>query len=421
MKKLILFLVAGAAVLLIGWQVYAKLQTAKEKKPAATRGLATGPVAVETTLVRRGVIRDIGMFSGSLYPWSRFEVAPKIPGRLEKLSVNIGDIVQPNQLIAQLDDAEYKQQVEQARAERDVAQANVGDCQSARDLARSEFTKVDELKTKGIASTSDWEKAKASLDASAAKHKVALAQVEQKEAALRGAEVRLSYTQIHAAWQDGPGPRVVGERFVDAGAMLKANDPIVSVLELNRLLAVVHVIERDYPRVQVGQAALLWTDAFPDRSFPGKVVRIAPLLREASRQARMEIEVPNTDGTLKPGFFVRVQIEFARHDNTVLVPMSALVRSEGVQGVFVPEAKDSNGQKTVVARFVPVKVGITNGETAEVVEPTLNGTVITVGQHLVQPGAPILLEERGGRSRTPANTTTRPARVGNNPRTGGQR
>ncbi len=382
MKKVIALVLILAVAGLIGWRVHKKL-SASAKGFDRRRGSAA--VAVEVTPVQKSTIRDVGVFTGTLLPKSQFIVAPKITGRLERLLVHIGDRVKRGDPIALLDDDEYFQQVEQARAELEVASANVEDCLSALNVAEREFDRVRTLREKKIASESELDIAQARYNAQEAKYRVALAQVAEKEAALNAAQVRFSYTQIQALWEDGDELRVVGERFVDEGEMLKPNAPIVSILEINPLTAVIHVIERDYSQVQVGQEAVMTTDAVPDTTFKGKIVRVAPLLRETSRQARVEIEVPNPEGLLKPGMFIRAEIEFARHENATVVPVAALVKRGGLQGVFLAD------REKMKAHFVPVRLGIINIAQAEVVEPLLTGAVVTMGQHLLEDRSSIIL------------------------------
>lgn len=218
---------------------------------------------------------------------------------------------------------------------------------------------------------------------------LARAQVENKEAALKAALVRLSYTQIKAPeWEDGQEPQFVGERFVDEGAMLKANDPIVSVLDIRMVKALVHVTERQYSKIKVGQDVAVTTDGVPGRTFAGKVARVAPMLREASRQAVVEIEVPNPERLLKPGMFIRAEIELERHPDVVAVPRDAVVRRNGKQGVFVA---DKGAGK---ALFVPLTLGIEEKGLVEVLNPPkeLEGaSVVTLGHHLLEDGSPIAL------------------------------
>jgi len=236
--------------------------------------------------------------------------------------------------------------------------------------------------------------------ARAAELQYANSQVTQKEAALKAAEVRLSYTQIKVqVWNDDLDPRVVGERFVDAGAMLKANDPIVSVLDIAVLKAIVYVTDRDYNKVRPGQEVAVTTDATGDRAFTGRIVRVAPLLEEASRQGRVEIEVPNPERLLKPGMFIRARIEFGRRENATVVPVSCLVKREGRQGVFVAD------MQAMKARFTPVTPGITEGEMVEVTHPPKaleKAAVVTLGQHLLEDGTAITLPDEAPPAKPPA-------------------
>ncbi|MCF7975622.1 MAG: efflux RND transporter periplasmic adaptor subunit [Phycisphaerae bacterium] len=381
MKKWIVFVVVLIIVAVLGWRVLLP-----DSDAASKGGARSTVVAVESVPIQVGEIRDIGVFTGSLEPKSQFVVASKVSGWLRQLLVNVGDRVTHNQLIAILDDAEFTQQAQQAQAELEVARANAANCAGDLAIAEREYDRAKALREKQIASVSELDVSEAAYNAAQTRHKVALAQVMQREAAYKAAEVRLSYTQIKAFWEEGEQTRVVGERFADQGTLLQANQSIVSILENNPLTAIVHVIERDYPKVRVGQQAVVTTDAYPDQAFSGQIVRIAPLLKESSRQARVEIEVPNPDLTLKPGMFVRARIEFSLHEQATLMPVAALVNRDEVEGVFMVDAANRT------ARFVPVKTGIiTNGQ-AEILDPKLTeGEVITLGNHLLEQGSKIVL------------------------------
>ncbi len=412
MKKFFAFLLVLAIFGIAGWQVYKRISASANKKGISR---LAAPVAIETRPIRKDAIRDIGIFTGSLLPKSQFIVAPKVAGWLKKLLVNIGDTVQQNQVIAILDDEEFTQQVQQVRAELQVAKANAENCTSDLDIAKREYERAKALREKQIASASELDESEAAFNACQTRLKVSLAQVAQKEAALKAADVRLSYTKVQAFWEDGDEPRVVGERFVDEGALLQVNEPIVSILENNPLIALVYVIERDYQKVEVGQQSVVTTDAYPDKTFTGSVVRIAPMLKESSRQARVEIEVPNLEQLLKPGMFVRAKIEFARHDNAMLIPFAALVRREDKEGIFIA---DLNNLK---ARFVPVTTGIINGELVEVIEPKISGLVVTLGNHLLEDGSDIILPEKKDSEKVPQNMDIKSNSASVNTRSGDSR
>ncbi len=123
--------------------------------------------------------------------------------------------------------------------------------------------------------------------------------------------------------------------------------------------------------------------------FPATVVRIAPRLDEDSRQARVELAVSNPQRWLKPGMFVQAQVVLASVLAPVVVPQAALAQRDGQIGVFqvaagVDSADDDVGR--AVAHFTPVTIGITEGEWVQILEPELEGWVVTLGQHLLREG-----------------------------------
>lgn len=382
--KMLLSLAAIGGLAWVGWLLYKKLEAPAS---AGSRG-GGGPVAVVAEPVARDTVRDARTLVGTLRPRSQFIVSPKIAARLERLGVNVGDRLENAQTVAWLDDDEAVQQVEQARAEIEVARAGADEAQVAAGRAQREHERIAELRARGVASEAELDLAKSDLDAQQAKVKLAQAAVQQREAALKAAEVRLSYTKIAVAWPEGGGPRVVAERYVDEGATLSAGAPILSVIEAEPLVAEVNVAERDYPRLNVGQDAVVTADAHPSREFPAKVVRLAPFFREASRQARIEVEVRDKDGLLKPGMFVRARIVLAVREDATVVPLDAVVRRNGSDGVFLVD------EAAKTARLVHVKVGVTDERRAEILEPRLDGLVVTLGQHLIDDGSAIAVSVR---------------------------
>ena len=465
MKKAISAIVILAALLFLGWQIKGRIGQ-KSDSPRGRRGGGSQVVAVELAPVTTGVIRDHELFTGSLLPKSRFVVAPKVPGRLQKLSVNIGDDIVSGQAVARLDDAEFARQVDQAQAEVEVARASaeevrlnaqlddqmwrqkeaqaiaeleiakasVGESASTLAAAKREVERVRALREKRIVSEAELDEANDRFRTESARSAVVKAQVAQKEALLNAARIRLSdtqkqarearlafslsqvahreaavaaaklrlsYTKINAVWADARAPRIVGEKFVDEGAMLRANDKIVSILDISSVIAHLHITERDYAKVKLGQDASIHTDVYPDRTFVGKILRLAPMLNEASRELKAEVEIANAERALRPGMFVRAVIEFARREQATLVPVAALVRRNGDRGVFMADTKAGT------VRFVPTTVGLVDGEVAEILAPPLTGQVVTLGQHLLEDGAAIALPRPPGAK--PQHTDGRPA------------
>ena len=397
MKKFFVFLVLTSILGAVGWQIFQRIseskkpQTADMTAPPGTNARKPGgqfskpAVAVEIADVRQQTIQDAGEYTGSLSPRSQFIVTSNVSGRLERLRVNIGDRVKQNHIIANVDDAIFQEQVQRAKADLDVANANLAEAESALLVAQREFERSQTLSKTKILSQSKLDAAEAAYHAAVARVNVAKATVVSRESALKTAELNLSYTIIKASWSDGAPTRIIAERFVDEGTLLKANDAVVSVVDIQSITCVIYVIERDYFRVKPGQQADITTDAFAGTAFEGKVARIAPILKETSRQAQIEIDIPNPDERLKPGMFVRVRLRFEQIENATVVPVAALVTRNEQQGVFAVDMQRNT------ATFVPVTVGVTNKGIAQIISPPLSGAVVTLGQHLLEDGARITL------------------------------
>lgn len=388
MKKLIIAVLVLSFLGFIGWKVYDGY-TKEVFQVGRTRGKPRIPVEVEA--VRKADIQDIGNFTGTLKPKSLFLVAPKVSGRLESLLVNVGDRLYPNQLIAMLDDDEFQQQLQQAEATLEVAKATLEAAEEQMLLAKREMRRVEKLKDRKLVSDSELDAAKTAYSTRLSAYRVAKAQLEQKKAAIEGDRIRLSYTKITNIWSDSDTALVVGEKYVDEGALVGPTAPLISILDISSLVGVIHVTEKDYFKIDIGQVAEIKVDALPNRTFQGIVARIAPLIKEKSREARIEVVIPNNDNRLKPGLFIRASIRFKTHENTTVIPVSALVRREEEAGVFLLDQDQSR------VTFINVKTGFMQDDRAEILSPDLRGYVVTLGQHLLEDGSLVTVPDEESR------------------------
>jgi len=379
-RSLLFMLLAGGAV--IGWLLYTAWQDRKD----AGDGRASRPAPVEVAPIERGPIALERTFSGELEALAEFVVAPKVAGRVERVLVNIADIVRRGQVVAELDNDEYVQALAQARADLAVARANRAEAQSVLEIADREFKRTESLRKRGIASESELDAARQELLAKRAQLAVAEAQMAKFEAALETANIRLGYTRVTAGWSGGDDEtRVVAERYVDEGQTLAANAPMLMIVELDPILGIVFVTERDYAYMQVGQPVALTTDAYPGETFTGRIVRIAPIFRQATRQARIELTVENPRYRLKPGMFIQASVELERVAEAVIVPEPALTERNDRTGVFVVAP---DGQSV---RWREVVTGIRQEDRVQVEGQGLDGRVVVLGQQLIDDGSPITI------------------------------
>lgn len=346
-------------------------------------------VAVEAGPVTTGPVADVREFTGTLEASRAFTVAPKTGGQIERIHVDIGDRVERGQVLVELDDDEATHGVAEAEAELAVARAELERARADARLAQRSLERTQALAQRDLSSQSDLDTARAEAESRQTAVSVATARVTQREAALARARVQLAYTSISAAWPGEDSERLVGERMVNAGDTVGANTPLLSVLAIAPITAAISVPESDYAPLRESQDAQVTADAFPNRSFAGTVSRIAPQFARDSRQARVEVRVPNADRALKPGMFATVRITLERVGDATLVPLDALVRVASQTGVYRVE-----GDNPARVRFQPVEVGIRNEQHAQVLAPAdLDGQVVTLGQQMLEDGAPVVVSD----------------------------
>jgi len=369
-------------VVILGVYFFSTYRWSDQKGPGP-QSKKSWAAPVETAPIEQGAMELRRTFSGSLESYAEFMVAPKVSGRVEYLAVAMGDPVIRKQEVARLDNDEYIQAVAQAEADLAVADADLMGAENARDIARRELARMETLKKRGVSSVSQVDAARAEWLAAEARVEMARARVLKARAQLETARIRLGYTTVFADWTGGSDTRFMAEKFVTEGDTVSANTPLVSIVELDPLLAVVFVTEKDYGRLGVGQPADLSTDAFPDKSFSGRIVRISPAFKTQTRQARVEIQVANPSLDLKPGMFARVSVVLARVTDTSMVPETALVIRNQETGIFMV-APDSH---TVL--WLPVVTGIRQDKRIQIKGEKLTGQVVTLGHQMLDHGSRI--------------------------------
>lgn len=389
MRVLVRWTFVILALVAVGFLVQAIRTRLDELGEAGAGPMGGGrrPAAVEVAPIERGPIEWRRVLTGTLEARSRVAVAANVGGRIERLTVDLSDPVRRHAVVAELDSDEFRHAVAQADAGLAVAQANLGAAHARLKIARRGLDRVKKLRTQGIATDTEFDRAEAEFETGSAAVAVAEAQVLRANAALAAARTRLDYTKVAADWSDAGDVRYVARRFVEVGDTVAANMPLVSIVELDPIEAAVFVTEADYGWLQVGQTAIVRIDALPEREFPASISRISPEFRSTSRQARVELSVRNSERLLKPGMFVSVTVILRRVEEADIVPASALVRRGGATGVFL--LNESEG----VVAWHEVQIGIRQGERVQVVGLESRGRVVTLGHQLIDDGSAVVVPE----------------------------
>ncbi|HKL21166.1 MAG TPA: efflux RND transporter periplasmic adaptor subunit, partial [Tichowtungia sp.] len=187
-------------------------------------------------------------------------------------------------------------------------------------------------------------------------------------------------------WAGDDPLRVVAERFIDEGQTVSANTALLHIVDIDPLSGVFFVTEKDYAKLKPGLQVDIRTDAFPKEVFTGQIERVAPVFREQSRQARVEISIPNREQKLKPGMFIRAHVEVDRAENATIIPAEAIVTRSETQGIFIvdPDGKQVHWQS--------VETGIRETTRVQILNTQLNGLVVTLGQQMIDDGSLVTFE-----------------------------
>jgi RND family efflux transporter MFP subunit len=361
---------------------------------------------VEFATVKRAPVAEQILVVGNLIGAATVEIVPKVNGRVQALNVKLGDSVRRGQTLAKIEDFEIQEQVRQAEASHQVSQAQIRQRDADLKLAKTNLDRSRSLYERQLLPQQTFDDTEARYQAALAQIDLARAQFEQAKARLDELKITLSNTVIVS-----PVDGFVGKRFVDPGAFVGPNSPIASVVDIQTVRMVANLVERDVSRVPAGTPAAVEVDAFPGEKFKGRVSRVAPVFDPATRTAEMEIEVPNPGFRLKPGMYARVQLTIDTRASALTVPRNALIDLDGKQGVFIAAAaatgttgtapasnSNSAAGGTMTAKFVPVQVGIRDGEQIEITAGIADGTrVITTGAGALKDGDRIVASgQRGG-------------------------
>ena len=380
-KKLVLLaLIAGfAAIAVFAWQRYQESVKEEERKAQKRPEEA---VVVNVVKAEHITMLDERVYSGTTQAWSSFDIDPEVSAKLVSLKFDIGDIIQKGDLIARLDDSNYEQAVRQAEAELEVAKAKDVEVKALLKLRNSQYERLKLLHDRNATSDSEFENAESAMRVQEAALIQSEANIQNCEARLGAARVKLDDTQILADWNSGSDIRHVGDRYVDEGSLVSPGKPILKIIEIDRIKARIPIIERDFRFLQVGQQAEVTTDAYPGVKFEGTVEMISNELAESTRTVVAILSIPNKDFRLRPGMFVRVRIVLSEHRNTQTIPPNAILSRNDQRGVFIIDPADQT------AKFVPVETGLEDRTRVEILSPKFkpNDLIVTVGNHMLENG-----------------------------------
>ncbi len=359
----------------------------------ALTGASTTIDPAKIAVVERGMMRRSVVATGRVEPITKVEIKSKANGIIEKLYVDVDQVVQPGQVLAELDRENLTARLRQARANLQAAEAalegaaaqlkkNEIEAQSPDvEFARRNSLRAQQLFDQKLVSQSALDEARNALDQamnrqaaaqgqlviSRAKVTEATANVAQSRAALESAEEELANATIKA-----PIRATVLTRDVEIGSPvssilnLGANGTLVFTLgDIERVFVRGKVDEADIGRVRIGQLASITTETFRDRVFQGRVTQISPIGVDKDNVTTFEVKVSidNPGKELKANMTANAEIILEQFPDSVLVPEAAVFYDDRRNAsVDLIDAASRTGR-----RRVPVQVGVGNGTKMQIV------------------------------------------------------
>ena len=258
------------------------------------------PMSVELGAVKRADMAEHMTVVGNLIAEATVEAVPKVAGRVDSISVRLGDRVRRGQTLAKIEDRELLEQVRQAQASFEVSAATIRQREADLRFAQTNLDRSKNLFERQLIPKQTFDDAEARYQAAAAQLDLAKAQHSQSQARLDELKINLANTVIPS-----PVNGFIGKRTLDPGAWVTPNSALLSVVDISQVRLVANFIEKDLRRMSAGQRADVEVDAFPNETFRANRAHL-PVLDPATRTAQIEVEIENAQFRLKPGMYARV-------------------------------------------------------------------------------------------------------------------
>ena len=356
---------------------------------AASPDSKSAPRQVKTAKAAEMPIGETVTVNGSLAAYDRVTVSTKVPGRLQTISVDLGSTVRKGQILAQLEQQDYKLRVQQAEAALAQARARLGlspdggddrvtaeetgtvrQAKAVLEDAKLKRDRAAKLVQQGITPRAEYDTVDSEYKVAESRYQDALEEIRNRQGLLaqRRSEVSLAKQQLADTVVYAPMDGVVQEKKSSSGEYLAAGAPVVDVVKMDPLRLRVDVPERDSHDVRLGQSVRVSVEGDPN-SYLGYIKRLSPTISEQNRVLSVEADVRN-NGQLRPGAFVKAEIVTNQTSTAITVPSNALVTFAGIDKVIIVENGKAVEKAVTVGRrgdnWIEIKAGVNVGQSVVV-------------------------------------------------------
>lgn len=321
---------------------------------ASTAGAAAVPaVAVMTAVaIERPVSRFVAV-TGTLVAQEQADVASEIAGRIVSTPVERGTLVSAGAALVQIAETEVRAQADEAGANAAQIEARLGlagsgafeidsvpevaNARASSELAQAEFDRARMLVERKLLAQAEFDRSRAQADVARRQYDIARNSAEQQYQSLIAARARMTMARkaLADAVVRAPFEGIVDQRFVSVGDYVVRGTKVASVMRTTPLRVELTVPGQYISTIAAGRSVSLEVDAYPGRTFTGRIRYVSPGVQADSRALIIEAVVPNETGELKPGQFATARIEQASQTPAVLVPGSAVRTDSDTARVYV--------------------------------------------------------------------------------------
>lgn len=352
--------------------------------PRAVRAMAVEP-------------RDAGAlsrFTGSLAPWEQVELSFAVPGKVRSIAdvaeegrrrpIQEGDAVRRGDVLAVLDDSDYRLKARASAASMQSAAAQMGAAETALAQTTTEVERARKLRAAGAIAAADLERAEAAF--AAARSNVEMTRAQRLAASEQHA---LARSTVEDARITSPIDGVLSRRLVDVGEAVAPGMVAFTVIDVTRLRVMFAVPAHRVAEMKLGRKLPVHVEGLLGDALIGTISKVQPVADPVMRSFSVEISIANQDGALRPGMVASIAAgDEAGTSATLLIPLEAVVRSArssaGARGGFAVWTIPS-GAKAVSQR--EVELGELYGNDVAVVRGLNAGEmVVTRGAQLLREG-----------------------------------
>ncbi|HEV2862828.1 MAG TPA: efflux RND transporter periplasmic adaptor subunit [Pyrinomonadaceae bacterium] len=342
--------------------------------------------------------------TGTLAAQDQATLSVKVPGRLSSVPVDLGSVVRRGQVVAQVEQQDYKLRIQQSEAALQQARARLGlqpdgpddrvdpeqtatvrQARTLMDQSLSARNRTATLVEQGVVSRQEFESADAAYKVAVSRYQDAVEEIRNRQALLsqRRTELALAKQALADTTVVAPFDGLVQERKASVGEYLGAGAPVVVVVRVNPLRFRGEVPEREAASVRAGQQVRVTVEG-DSGLYAGRIVRLSPTINQQSRVLVVEAEIAN-NGSLRPGGFARADIVTSDTGTAVTVPSNAVVTFAGIEKVITVE-----GGK---AKEKPITTGRRLEQWTEVLSGVGVGEPVVIDPGNLQSGQPVNVVE----------------------------